>query len=167
MPLKSNDRRWQWLLAGFVAGAALMSVWPHEPLSADQSDRNEKFALMTAPVAIGSEAVFILDTLTGRLTGGALGRTKNGTAFTNFYFRNLAEDFGATGETHYAISAGVAEIQNRGGAQWGASAVYVAELNSGTVAAYAIPYRITQTPTPPVPLFPIDKFPFREVTVKE
>jgi len=162
-----TDRRWLWLLTGFIAGAALVSIWPHEPLTASQSDRNEKFVLLSAPMALDTEAVFVLDNLTGRLTGAALGRTRNGTGFTNFFYANLAEDFKASGETYYAITAGIADIQNRGGAQWGAAAIYVAELSSGMVGAYAVPYRITQVPGPPVPLVPVATFPFRERTVTQ
>jgi hypothetical protein len=170
MAVHRTDRKLVWLTLGFVAGLAMASIWPHEPLSAGQSDRNEKFAIITTPVAFDTEAVFVVDFLTGRLSGARLGRTRtSGTAFINFYYRNLAEDFNVTagGEPYYAITAGGAEIQNRGGAQWGQSAIYVAEMNSGKVGAYAIPFTVTQTPTPPVPLFQIDAFPFREQNVTQ
>ena len=176
MAVHRSDRKLVWLTLGFAAGLAMASIWPHEPLQAASSDRNEKFAIITAPVTAGgglvggSEAVFVVDFLTGRLTGARLSRTRrNGTAFINFYYRNLAEDFhvNAGGEPYYAVTAGAAEIQSQGGAQWGQSALYVAELNSGKVGAYAIPYTVSQTPQPAVPLFPIDKFSFREQNVTQ
>lgn len=170
MAVHRSNRKTVWLALGFAAGLAMASIWPHEPLQALSSDRNEKFAIITTPVALDSEAVFVLDFLTGRLTGARLSRTRaSGTAFINFYYRNLAEDFNVTagGEPYYAITAGGAEIQNRGGAQWGQTALYVAELNSGAVNAYAIPYTVSQQPQPPVPLFPIDKFQFREQNVTQ
>ncbi|MFP6765798.1 MAG: hypothetical protein VB858_19360 [Planctomycetaceae bacterium] len=164
-----KDRRIVWILAGMMAGIGLASIWPHEELSAATSDRNEKFAVVTAHLGLSAEGVFVLDFLTGRLTGACLNRTRNGTAFVHYYFRNAAEDFQVAGSAtpYYAITSGAAEIQNRGGAQWGQSAIYIAELNSGQVQAYAVPYRITQVPQAPVPLIPVAAFPFRERTVTE
>ena len=169
MSIPQSNRRWLWLVTGVVAGVCLASIWPHEPVSAETADRNEKFALITAPLSGDAEAVFVLDFLTGRLTGASLQRTRSGAGFINFYYRNLAEDFkvGASGEPYYAVSTGRADIPNRGGAQWGAHALYVAELTSGKLGAYAIPYRVSQTPSPPVPLVAVDSFPFREATVTE
>jgi hypothetical protein len=158
------------MITGLVAGISIATIWPHEPLSAETSDRNEKFGLITCPVSGETEAVFVLDYLTGRLTGAVLSRTRNGgSSFLNFYYRNLAEDFkvGASGEPYYAIATGRSEIPNRGGAQWGGYALYVAELTSGKVAAYAVPYQTTQAKQVPVPLVPVDYFPFREATVTQ
>jgi hypothetical protein len=164
-----RNLKWLWLTTGLVAGISIASIWPHEPLAAATSDRNEKFGLITCPVTVGADAVFVVDYLTGRLTGALMSRTRNGAAFVNFYYRNLAEDFkvGASGEPYYAVASGRAEIPNRGSSQWGNSALYVAELTSGKVAGYAVPYRITQVPADPVMLIPIDHFPFREATVTQ
>ena len=169
MPVYQNNHKWLWMMTGLVAGLCIATVWPHEPLSAETTDRNEKFGLITAPVTVDAEAVFVIDYLTGRLTGALLQRTRQGTSFVNFYYRNLAEDFkvGASGQPYYAVSTGFAEIPNSGGQQWGRSALYVAELTSGKVGAYAIPFQITQTARPPVPVVPIASFPFREATVIE
>lgn len=169
MSAHRNSHKWVWLITGLVAGISIASMWPHEPLSAATADRNDKFALITCPVTVDSEAVFVLDFLTGRLTGALMNRTRTGAGFLNFYYRNLAEDFkvGASGEPYYAIATGRAEIPSRGGAQWGTNVLFVAELTSGKVGGYAIPFQITQVPKPPVPLFPVDSFPFREATVTE
>ncbi len=169
MSVNRTSYKWAWLMTGLVAGISIATIWPHEPLSASTADRNEKFGMITAPVTGTTEAVFVIDYLTGRLTGALMNRTRQGTAFVNFYYRNLAEDFkvGASGTPYYAVSSGFAEIPNSGGNQWGQSALYVAELTSGKVGAYAIPYSITQKALPPVPLVPIDSFPFREATVTQ
>ena len=169
MSVSRTNYKWVWLATGLIVGMSIASIWPHEPLSAATTDRNEKFGLITVPVTLDSEAVFVIDYLTGRLSGAMLQRTRGGTAFVNFYYRNLAEDFkvGASGEPYYAISSGFAEIPNTGGNQWGRSALYVAELTSGKVGAYAIPYQITQRTLPPQPLTPIESFPFREATVTQ
>lgn len=166
---RSNDR-FVWLVLGLLAGVAIASVWPHEPVQASSADRNQKFAMITTPIGGGYEGVFILDFLTGRLTGAVLGRVRNGgTEFINFYARNVAEDFevAGNGEAHYAISGGVAEIQGKGGIQWGNSAIYVSEMNSGKVAAYAVPFKISQIPLPPVPLVPLATYPFRTQNVAQ
>ena len=169
MSVNQTTRKSVWLMTGFVAGICLATIWPHEPVSAVTADRNEKFGMITSPITLDSEGVFVIDYLTGRLTGAMLQRTRQGTNFVNFYYRNLAEDFkvGASGEPYYAISSGFAEIPNAGGSQWGRSALYVAELTSGKVGAYAVPYQITQRALPPQPLTPIASFPFREATVTQ
>jgi hypothetical protein len=161
-----NSRR-AWLLVGFVVGYAVASYWPHEPLQASTSDRNEKFAMVTAPLQLGSEGVFVLDFLTGRIWGAALGRTRNRSLFLQIYHRNIADDFkiDANAEPFYAITSGGADIPNAAGVQYAGSALYVAEMNSGKVAAYAIPYQITQQKLPVRPLIPIDFFSFREAIV--
>ena len=112
----SQDRqgsRFGWLMLGLVAGIGIASFWPHEPLRAMSSDRNQKFAMMTTPVGNGNEGVFVLDFLTGRLVGACLGKAQGGvTQFQYFYFRNVAEDFQAAGqgETYYSISGGQVAI---------------------------------------------------------
>ncbi len=170
MTRQKRNVKWLWLVTGFAAGITLASIWPHEPVAAFSSDRNDKFVLVSVPVGLTSgDAVFVLDFLTGRLTGAAMARSRTGTSFISYYYRNLAEDFqiNPSLEPQYAVSVGLAEIQSRGGNQWGTHALYVAELSSGKVAGYAIPYRISQVKLPPVQLFPIDTFPFREATVTE
>lgn len=168
--MKSKDRHFVWILTGVIAGLGLALIWPHEPVAAVATDRNEKFAICTAPLGVGAEGIFVLDFLTGRLTGAGVNRMGgNNYGFVNFYFRNLAEDFQVDGNAtpYYAITSGRAEIPNSGRTQWGDSVIYVAEMNSGKVAAYAVPYRITQTAQPPVPLVPLASFPFREATITE
>lgn len=169
MSTGQKNYKWLWLTTGLVAGISISTIWPHEPVSAATADRNDKFAMITCPVSIESEAVFVLDFLTGKLSGALLYRTRNGTKFTNFFYRNLATDFqiGAAGKPYFAISCGKAAIPNMNGIQWGTNALFVAELKSGKVASYGIPYKISQRPLPPVQIVPLDSFSFREATVTE
>ena len=164
-----NGGRLGWMALGLVAGMAIASLWPHEPLRAESADRNQKFAMITCHVGNGNEGVFVLDFLTGRLVGACLGKIQGATQFQYFYLRNVAEDFkvAGQGEPYYAISAGQVDIQARGNAQFGASAIYIAELNSGKVGAYAIPFKITQQKGAPVALIPIGDFPFRDANVAQ
>ena len=166
--IPKNSRR-AWLIVGFIVGYAVATYWPHEPLSAATSDRNEKFAMVTTPMMLGYEGVFVLDFLTGRIWGAALGRAGNTALFLQVYHRNIAEDFkiDPTAQPFYAISSGEAEIPIQRGAQFATSVLYVAEMNSGKVAAYAIPFRITQQKIPVQPLVPIDYFSFREAIVTQ
>ena len=169
MSLNRQGGRLSWMALGLVAGIAIASIWPHEPLRAASSDRNQKFAMVTCQVGNGYEGVFVLDFLTGRLVGACLGRVQAVTQFQYYYLRNVAEDFkvAGQGEPYYAISAGYADIQSRGNAQFGASVIYVAELNSGKVGAYAIPFKIAQQKVAPVALTPIGDFPFREANIAQ
>ncbi len=158
-----SEGRTGWLIAGVFVGLCLAYFWPHEPVSANTSDRNDKFAMITAGISPDLDAIFVLDFLTGRLQGTVLNR--QGTGFVVSYIRPVAADFNVNPEAEpkYTISAGNISKQNQGGAQWAGSALYVGELSSGLVICYAIPYRITTRPSPtPVPLIPIANFRFRE-----
>ncbi len=151
------------LAVGAALGAAAMYAVPRSPVQAVATDRSDKFAIVTAPVDTNLEAVFVLDFLTGRLSGAVLDRT--GTRYTMFYTRDLAADFNVDPQVtpQYALVSGRSLRPSVGRAQWGDSSLYVAELTSGQVACYAIPYRNTTRPEPaPVPLVPVATFPFRE-----
>ncbi len=109
------------------------------------------------------EGVFVHDLLTGRLTGSVLNR--HGSELVARYTANVAEDFDVNPEVKptYAIVSGRAEIQGRGGAQYGYSMIYIGELTSGRVIAYAIPYKqFNRKQTQPIKLQKAVKFQFRE-----
>ena len=157
------DRRMAWLVVGLVCGLGLAYFWPHEPSWAASTDRNDKFALTTVRVDGSTEAIFVIDFLTGRLQG----RVYNSQAgmFVATYYRNLADDFKVNPDTEpqYAIIPGLGSMQSRGRAQVADSSLYVAELSSGKVAMYAIPYQTWNRPVPaPIELVPVTAFSFRE-----
>ena len=165
---RMSESRTMWLVVGVLIGLGISYFWPHEPALAATSDRNDKFALATAPVSVEMDLIFVLDFLTGRLHGAAMNR--QGTGFAAFYVRNIAADFNVDpqAEPKYAIVGGRAAFPNRAGAQFANCALYVAELSSGRVAAYKVPYRITNRPVlTPVPLIPLAFFPFREAARAE
>ena len=162
-----TNSRMVWLVVGLLAGLCVSYFWPHEPVRAAATDRNDKFALATAILGDGgngpTEGIFALDFLTGRLTGAALNRDSR--AFVAFYIANVAADFGidAGQSPKYAIISGLAQPPNRAGRQFASSYLYIGELTTGQVRCYAIPYRITARPIPtPVPLIPVAFFQFRE-----
>ena len=64
-----TDFRMTWLAVGVAAGLVLSYIWPHEPALAVGTDRSDKFVLSIIPVDVETDAIFVLDFLTGRLQG--------------------------------------------------------------------------------------------------
>jgi hypothetical protein len=154
---------WLWLTAGVVVGLAIAVLWPSRPLTASTSDRNEKFGMCTVWMTDNLEAVFVLDYLTGKLTGACLGKQGNA-GFVQSFIRDVGSDFNVKGvKPQYAMSSGLAQIRAAPGVQPAASVIYVAELTSGQVGCYGIPFRLPNAKNPvPITLSKIDSFPFRE-----
>ncbi len=171
MTHQGTDGRAVWLVAGLLLGLGLSYLWPHQPATAFSVDRNDKFAMMTAPVGElndAPDAVFVLDFLTGRLSGAILDK-QTGTRFDKFYFRSVAADFQVdpNSKTSYTLTSGYMPFQARGRAQWAKRAIYVGEMTSGKAAAYKFPYSLNPRPQPPVALTPVAVFPFRGVSKAE
>lgn len=160
-----RKNRMAWLAIGMVAGICLSHFWPNEPAMAVVTDRNAKFALATAEIAQGgqTEAIFTLDFLTGQLRGAVL--NSRTASFTHAYFRNVNEDFNLDPslQPFYTIVSGRCTLPSRGRASTAQSVVYVAELTTGKVIAYA--FRFVETNRPvlrQIPLEIVDDFNFRE-----
>ena len=133
--------RFAWLAAGIVAGAAIVAFWPQTPAKAVATDRYENFAMATGPLDNDVEALYFLDSLTGDLTAAVLSIQSG--KFNSFYQYNILNDLGvdASSNAQFLMVTGVADIR-RGRARLRPSAavVYVAELTTGKVGAYAIPW---------------------------
>jgi hypothetical protein len=165
---RRNERRLMWLGLGLIAGIGLAYVWPHETAQAVATDRiDDKFAICTVETQTQfgqPEAVFVLDFLTGRLTGALL--NQQSFAFTNFWFRNVAADFNlkpnAAAKAKYAIIPGNAYLTSGGGETMSTGCIYIGELSSGKVVCYSFAVRNSKTPLPVAPLEPVAFFPFRE-----
>lgn len=167
MQTRTGDSRLLWLAVGLVAGLAIASYWPHEPVAAATSDRSSKFGMLTTPVGGGAEGVFVLDFLTGRLTGGVLD-TSSG-KFQYAYYANVAVDFGVDPKVtpQYAFVGGQALLSGRRGITPAASVIYVGELSSGRVIAYGFDYkRASRKVGIRKPLVKLDGFQFREAALK-
>jgi hypothetical protein len=160
-----------WLVFGLLAGLAVSSFWPHEPLSAATSDREKNFGLMTvavrdiqlAGVQDKQEGIFVLDYLTGRLQGAIL-NSRIG-KFTHIYYRDLANDFNVdpnAGRPQYAMATGIAQLPTQGRVPWANGIVYIGELTSGRIHAYAFPYAQSRVKLPPIPIKKIDEWQFRQ-----
>ena len=164
---QQNQNGLTWLACGVVVGLCLSYVLPRERVMAVATDRNDQFAMATCTVSAiaGQEGIFVIDFLTGQLKGAVLNKS-NG-KFTQFYYRNLAQDFkiDPTAEPRFAFVTGRANLPSARGIQIGASVLYIAELSSGTVACYGYDYRESPKVEPPKELIPIDRFPFRKSLV--
>jgi hypothetical protein len=166
-PHKNNERRLVWMGLGLVAGLCIAYCWPHETAQAVATDRDDRFAICTVETQTSfgqPEAVFVLDFLTGRLTGAMLNQQSG--VFTNFYFRNIAGDFQlkatAAAKAKYAIIPGNAYLTTGSGVTLSTGVIYVAEMTSGKVVAYTFAIQNSKVPTPPQGLEPLAFFPFRD-----
>jgi hypothetical protein len=158
--------RIMWLTTGLVAGLCISYFWPHEPVAAASNDRDAKFGIMTTPIGLNVEGVFVLDYLTGRLSGAVM--NGNTAKFNHTYARSVAADFKVDPKAtpHYAFVGGRAALAGKRGVSPAGSIIYVGELSSGMVMAYGMNYNITQRAVPTQPFVPLDGFQFREATVK-
>lgn len=164
---RMSENRTVLLLIGMIAGLCLANLWPHEPAFAAATDRGSKFAILTVPVGDyeGTEGVFILDFLTGRLSGAVL-NSRTGT-FTQRYLQNVAADFRTGPNPQYAIIAGRVNLPNRGRVQFAGGAIYVAEMTTGKIICYGFAYSSSNKRLPILPLVKIAVLPFREAAVGE
>jgi len=166
MTNRNTGSRFMLLSVGLAAGLCLSYFWPHEPILAGTSDRDSKFAMVTCPASnlSGVEGVFVLDFLTGRLTGGTI-NPRHG-KFMHSYFRNIAADFNVDPklQARYAIVSGSLNMNSRGAFTPASGVLYVAEMNSGQVICYTFHYTQTDRKLPQMPLVPVDRFQFREAT---
>jgi len=162
MQTERFDRRITWLLAGTVLGMAIAYYCPAEPAYAETASAGERFAMATcSTIALNSEAVFVLDMVTGRLIGA--GYSTQGGRFTHSWARNLAADFNVTTRAQYVMVSGQANLQQTGGggAQPASGVIYIGELTSGLVNMYGFYYPQTSVPLPTAELVPIGSFPWK------
>ena len=160
MSTQWSENRYVWLTAGVLFGLVLAFYWPHEQAQAATVDRSSKIAMVTCYTTAGnSDAVFVLDFVTGRIVGAAY-NTQSGT-FNQTYTRNLALDFGVA-EGEYAIVPGEVSLSQRAGATPARGGLYVAELNTGVVIMYGYPFITSSGNQPTQQLVKIAAFPFRQ-----
>jgi hypothetical protein len=128
---------------GLLLGAVLAGFCPHAPLHASATDRYDTFAIATGMVDDGVEAIYFLDFLTGDLKAAVLSSRQVPTRFNAFFQRNILNDLGIdpSRNPRYLIVTGLNDLR-RGGARLRPSigVCYIAEITTGRVAAYAIPW---------------------------
>jgi hypothetical protein len=136
-----KQNRAVWLAAGVLLGLAAASFLPHSPVHAVATDRMGDFAIATGPLDEQVEAIYFLDFLTGDLRAAAL--SPYTWKFGSVFETNVIDDLGVdvSKNPRYLLVTGNANLKrNAGPITPGASAVYVAELTSGKIAAYVVPW---------------------------
>ncbi|MBN1852896.1 MAG: hypothetical protein JW829_09235, partial [Pirellulales bacterium] len=130
------------LIVGCSLGLNLRALLPTIPVQATATEGHESFAIATGLIDDRVEGLFFLDYLTGNLTCAVIS-PKTG-KFNAFFRYNVAADFGGAAQENpkYLIVTGMANmVRGRSNFEFGRSVVYVAEVTSGRVAAYAIPWK--------------------------
>ena len=161
---KTGSNLWMTLVFGIAVGAFAVRLLPQQPVTGATANSADKFSMVTVPVEgmADTEAVFILDHLTGILRGGRL-NNQTGT-FTHQYVHDVAADFQSNlGQTtpEYCIVSGATQLNGQGN-QPARGALYIAEKNSGVVAAYSFTLPRGRGASGLLPLIRIDNFSFRE-----
>jgi hypothetical protein len=130
------------LAIGMLFALVLAGCWPTAPLHAVATDRTDGFAVATGYCDEAVEAVYFLDFATGDLTAAVV--SKQTGRFNAYYTHNVLADLHINpGKApRFLLTTGSADLRRTGGktTQLSRSLVYVAELQSGNVAAYAIPW---------------------------
>lgn len=141
---KSRPLLWSvGVVVGLVVGLNIKGLWPSIPLHATATHGLDKFAICTGLVDDGVEALYFLDYLTGDMRAAVI-NPKTG-RFNSFFTRNIAADFGGAGRsTGYLMITGFADMpRGVSNFQFAQSIVYVADVTTGSVAAYTIPWNST------------------------
>jgi hypothetical protein len=125
---------------GAIAGLLLGGGWPQTPLHATATDRTDSFAMASGLVDENVEAVYFLDFLTGDLNAVVMGRQSG--HFTSYFKCNVAADMGIDNakSPRYMMITGSVDLRRSSRLQYSQCVVYVAEVTTGKVAAYAIPW---------------------------
>jgi hypothetical protein len=131
-----------WLGVGVAAGVMLAGFWPNTPLHAVSTDRCDTFAMATGYLDDEIEAVYFLDFLTGDLRAAALSRQLG--KFNAFFGYNVNVDLGVdpAKNPRFLMVTGAGDLRKIGGARMAPSKsiLYVAEITTGKVAAYYVPW---------------------------
>jgi len=136
-----SSGRFVWPVVFLVVGLVLGNLWPQTPLHTTATDRTDTYAIATGFLDQDVEAVYWLDFLTGDLTAAVLGR-RPGT-FGAVYRYNVLRDLQVdpTKNPKFLLVTGLADVPRSGGRiQPARSAVYVAEITTGKMAAYLVPW---------------------------
>jgi hypothetical protein len=159
---KHGNQSAVWLLIGLVAGLGVAGVFQAQPSFATATDHADEFAIATGPLNDGTiEAVYLLDFKTGSLLGTVMSRQAG--KFQAYYKRDLGPDFGlkAGQKPKFIMVTGL--MQATTSQVPIGHALYVAELNSGKINAYIMPYRgDVAGGTTAQALIPLDSISFRQ-----
>jgi hypothetical protein len=166
---------WTWLIAAVTVGLGLgglvgrisgqrQTSRPVMPVvQAMTAMTDENFAVCTATLSGGlgggTEGFFLLDFLTGDLSGGVLNPTTStfGVSYRHNVLADLGFQPGQAKDPRFLLIAGQADLR-RGRAPLAPTVLYVTDCSSGTTVAYGIPFSAQKSGVPvgPMPLVPLD-----------
>jgi hypothetical protein len=156
-------------------GSGAMAGLPLEELrlKASAAHGSDTFAIATGPVDGNVDGVFCLDFLTGDLTGYVL-HPRNGKFFAAFRTNVLDKLPVEQGKApKYALAVGrFSTVSSYTNVKPGASVVYVADCNTGRLAAYGFPWDKSVSVNQPtsliaVPMLPLDYAEARKLKLRE
>ena len=134
-----------WLFLGFGLMLGVMVAWgfaergPQIPLYASATQGVENFAVATGMIHNGVEGLYFLDFTTGDLKAAVV-NPKNG-LFNSVFSHNILADFGPIKNPKFLIVTGEANMpRGRAAFQYAQSIIYVAEVTTGQVIAYSVPW---------------------------
>ena len=150
-----------------LLGLCLGGMFPHTPIHAVATDRTESFLVSTGMVDSDVEAIYLLDCLTGDLRAAVMGKGSGGfTAIFVYPGVKLMQDFGLDPSKNpkFLMVTGLVDLRSGSQSSFGAAVVYVVELSSGKIGAYAIPWNRSVWNTRKFvsgTLMPVGMLPFR------
>jgi hypothetical protein len=163
-----------WTIGGLALGLALgvlvSSSRRETPLQAVATHGQDNFAICTAPMDQDVEAVFVLDFVTGDLKASVMNvQTRR---FNTLFEHNVLQDLPTLSvkNPQYRMVSGFANIrQNIAAGQLASSVIYVAEVTSGQVVAYGVPWtsgRASGGAPVKAQLIPLDRWQFRTTAIR-
>ncbi len=153
-----------WLLTGLVIGLGIAMFFQGQPTYATATDHSDDFSISTGHLTAELEAVYLLDFKTGTLLGSVMSRQTG--KFQNFYRRELAADFGLAAKQKPKFIMVTGAMQSAQANVPINHALYVAELNTGKLCAYYMPYRgEMRSGSTTESLMPLDATQFRQGAV--
>ena len=159
-----------WLGAGLLTGLLAGALWPDAPIRAVATSHQDNLVMCTGSVDGKGEAVYILDSITGTLRAYVLSPVGK---FTVRYQNNVIKDMELDVQKNprYTMVTGNHRFSRAGAGtgNWGNSVLYVAEVTSGKMIAYAMPWNTAVRNTGrggSTTLIPVDSMQFREPVVR-
>lgn len=145
-----------WLGFGLIGGLMMGGLWPDTPLHAVATDRSgDQYIMTTSPIDEETEGVFVLDCLTGELgmslmnpVGKFQGNRISPIAATPLAVRQILTDFGIdpSKNPRFMMVSGLTRTQRSSGThQRSRAMVYIMEITTGKVVAYAFHWTGTVT----------------------
>ena len=127
------------VVGGFVVAWTALDRGPQIELHATATQGVENFAIATGMIGAGVEGLYFLDFTTGDLKATVV-NPKTG-KFNSAFSHNILQDFGPIKNPKFLIVTGQANMpRGRAPFQYAQSIIYVAEVTSGQVMAYSVPW---------------------------